>query len=87
MTRFLFGVLAAFSVTIAVFFLKFLRESKDKLFGFFSAAFAVLGADWALHAIVVPRHESQHYLFLVRLLAFLLIIAGIIAKNRSRSSK
>ena len=85
MNQFLFGVLAAFAVTIALFFLKFLRESKDRLFGFFSAAFAVLAVDWTAHAIVVPRHESQHYLFLFRLLAFLLIIAGIIAKNRSRS--
>jgi hypothetical protein len=86
MTHFLFGVLAAFSATIALFFLKFLRESKDRLFGFFSSAFAVLAVDWALHAVVVPRDESQHYSFLVRLVAFLLIIAGIVAKNRSRPS-
>jgi len=87
MSRFLLGVLAAFSGTIAVFFLKFLRESKDRLFGFFSAGFAVLGLDWAVHAVVVPRHESQHYLFLLRLVAFLLIIAGIVAKNRPSPPK
>jgi hypothetical protein len=87
MTQLLFGMLTAFSATIALLFLKFLRESRDRLFGFFSAAFAVLGVDWALHAVVVAPNESQHYLFLVRLAAFLLIIAGIVAKNRSRPSK
>jgi hypothetical protein len=84
MNRFLLGVLAAFSAAIALFFLKFLRESGDRLYGFFSAAFAVLTLDWVARALLSPRHESQHYLFLIRLLAFLLIIAGIVVKNRSR---
>jgi hypothetical protein len=84
MNRFLFGMLTAFTAAIAVFFLKFMRESKDRLYGFFSAAFAVLAIDWLAHALFTPRHDSQHYLFLIRLLAFLLIIAGIVDKNRSR---
>lgn len=84
MTLFIYGVLTAISVTIATFFLKFFRDSKDRLFGFFAAAFAVLAVDWLAHALLVPRHESQHYLFLIRLVAFVLIIAGIVDKNRSR---
>jgi len=84
MDRFLSGMLTAVTAAIAVFFLKFMRESKDRLYGFFSAAFAVLAIDWLAHALFNPRHESQHYLFLIRLLAFLLIIAGIVDKNRSR---
>jgi hypothetical protein len=84
MNRFLLGMLAAFSAAIALFFLQFLRESKDRLYGFFSAAFGVLTLDWLARAAVDPRHESQHYLFLLRLLSFLLIIAGILAKNSSR---
>jgi hypothetical protein len=84
MTLFAYGVLAAFSATIALFFLKFFRETKDRIFGFFAAAFAVLAVDWLGQGLVIPRHESQHYLFLIRLVAFILIIAGIVAKNRSR---
>ena len=84
MTLFIYGVLTAISATIAIFFLKFFRESKDRLFGFFAAAFAVLAVDWLAHALLAPRHESQHYLFLIRLVAFVLIIAGIVDKNRSR---
>jgi hypothetical protein len=73
------------SAAISIFFLRFLRESRDRLFGFFAAAFAVLACDWLVQAFVVPRHESQHYLFLIRLLAFALILAGIVDKNRSPS--
>ena len=85
MTRFILGLLAMASAAIAIFFLKFLRESRDRLFGFFAAAFAVLACDWLVRACVIPRHESQHYMFLIRLLAFLLIIAGVADKNRSPS--
>ncbi len=84
MNRFFLGLLTALSATAAVFFLKFWKESKDRLFGFFSAAFGVLAVDWLVRALVNVQHESQHYLYLIRLLAFLLIIAGIADKNRSR---
>ncbi len=85
MNRFVLGLLTALSATAAVFFLKFRKESKDRLFGFFAAAFGVLAVDWLVRALVNPRHESQHYFYLIRLLAFLLILAGIADKNRSRS--
>ena len=85
MNRFFLGLLTALSATAAVFFLKFWKESKDRLFAFFAGAFGVLAVDWLVRALVNPRHESQHYLYLIRLLAFLLIIAGIADKNRSRS--
>ena len=84
MRFFIYGLLTAISATIALFFLKFFRESKDRLFGFFAAAFGVLAIDWLAHGLLIPRHESQHYLFLIRLVAFVLIIAGIVDKNRSR---
>lgn len=84
MNAFLRGMLVAFAAALALLFLKFWRASQDRLFAFFSAAFAMLGLEWLLHALLNPRHETQHYLFIPRLLAFLLIIAGIISKSRSR---
>jgi hypothetical protein len=81
--NFLLGSLTAFAAVISLLFLKFWRESKDRLFGFFAAAFALLAVDWFAHALLVPRHESQHYLFIIRLAAFVLLIAGIISKNRT----
>lgn len=85
MNQFLLGMLVAFSAAIALLFLKLWRQSRDRLFGFFAAAFAMLAIDWLVHAAINPRHESQHVLFVIRLVAFLLIIAGIVSKNRSRS--
>ena len=84
MNQFLLGMLSAFSATIALFFLKFLRKSKDGIYAYFAGAFGALTFDWASHAMLNPRHGSEHYLFLIRLLAFVLIIAGIAAKNRSQ---
>jgi hypothetical protein len=84
MDHFLLGTMAAFSAAIALFFLKFMRETSDRFYGFFSAAFGVLTVDSIARALLTPRHESQHYMFLMRLLAFLLIIAGVAAKNRDR---
>jgi hypothetical protein len=84
MNSFLGGVLVAFSAALALLFLKFWRTSRDSLFAFFSAAFAMLGIEWLAHAFLNPPRESQHYLFVFRLVAFLLIIAGIASKNRSR---
>jgi zinc transporter ZupT len=83
LTPLLLGVLVAFSTTIAVLFLKFWRATKDRLFAFFAGAFAMFATQWLAQAVLNPRHESEHYLYLIRLVGFLLIIAGIVSKNRS----
>ena len=68
-----------------LFFLRFWRTSRDRLLGGFAAAFAVLGINWLLLAIFEPTKESQHYVYLVRLLAFILLIASVVDKNRSKA--
>jgi hypothetical protein len=57
-----------------LFFVRFWRSSRDRLFLFFAIAFALLGIIWASLAVV-------HWV-LVRLIAFLLIIVVVIDKNR-----
>jgi hypothetical protein len=84
MNQYLWGVLTALSATVALFFLKFARDAKDRLFAFFSAAFAVLALDWFLLVSLDIRDDSRHVLYLLRLLSFLLIIAAIIDKNRGK---
>lgn len=84
MNHLLIGMLVAFSITIALLFLKLWHQTRDRLFAFFSAGFVILAVDWVAPAVINPRHESQHYLFIIRLIAFVMIIAGIVAKNRSR---
>lgn len=87
MALFLWGSLAMASATVALYFLRFWRQSRDRLFLFFSAGFAAFALHWVGLGITRPPVESQHYLYLLRLFAFLLILAGIIDKNRSKRRK
>ena len=64
-------------------FYRFWRESRDVLFVFFSAGFSVMAFAWVLLAVISPTGEARPYIYAVRLLAFLLLIAGMIQKNRS----
>jgi hypothetical protein len=65
-----------------LFFVRFWRQSGDRLFLFFVAAFWLLAAHWTALAIVNPPVETRHQLFVVRLLAFVALIVGILDKNR-----
>lgn len=84
MHEFILGALTMASWAIALFFLRFWRESGDRLFVVFATAFFVLGIDWGLRGVWAPSLETRHLYYLVRLVAFVLLIIGIVDKNRSR---
>ena len=78
----LVGALVTASAVIGLFFLRFWRESGDRLFLMFSLAFWVLALNWLGLGILRDRDEAGALLYVVRLLAFLLIIVAIVDKNR-----
>jgi len=78
------GALTIESWAIALFFLRFWRDSGDRLFIVFAIAFLVLGVDWGGRGAWPPSAETRHYYFLFRLIAFVLLIAGIVDKNRRK---
>jgi hypothetical protein len=82
LTIFIWGCLATASLTVSLFFMRFWRLSRERLFCFFALAFLALAANWAALALINPPVESRHYVYLLRLTAFLLIIVGIVDKNR-----
>ena len=84
MHQFLLGALFLASWATALFFARFWRDSRDRLFLVFAMAFLVLGVDFLVRGIWQPSSETRHYFFLVRLVAFVLIIVGIVDKNRPR---
>jgi hypothetical protein len=86
MRAFLWGALTMGCVVIALHFWRYWHRTHDRLFVFFSVAFAVFALNWVSLAIIDPLAEGRHYVYFFRLAAFLLIIAGIIDKNR-RSSR
>jgi hypothetical protein len=82
---FLFGALTVLSFTIGLFFLRYWRSSGDRFFAFFAIAFWALGANWLLKVGRDPADEYLPYFYLLRLVAFLLIAAAIVDKNRRSS--
>ena len=86
MSLFAWGACAALSSVAGLFFWQLLyRETRDRLFAMFAMAFWCLSVHWCALAIVNPEVDTRHYFFVLRLLAFLLIIAAIIDKNRAAS--
>jgi hypothetical protein len=84
MREFAWGVLAMASLVAALFFLRYWRASRERLFGFFSLAFLGMAANWTVLAVIDrPVDEvRQEYGYLVRLVAFVILLIGIFDKNQ-----
>ena len=66
----------------AVFFLKFWRRTRDFLFLAFATAFMLMAMTPLLTTLLdVPREEQSPF-YLLRLLAFMIIIVAIVRKSR-----
>lgn len=82
MSPFLTGAIAMGSVTAALFFLRFWRETGDRLFAMFSVAFLLLGITRIGLVVSAETFEAQTQWYWMRFAAFLLILLAIIDKNR-----
>lgn len=82
MRQVLSGMIAAAAAVAALYFLKFWRESVDRLFALFAGAFALMAVNAIALGLTNPDSEFRVALYLVRLAAFLLILVAIIDKNR-----
>jgi hypothetical protein len=78
---FLLGVICTCSVLAGIFFLKFWRRTGDTLFLAFAVAFLVEGANRAVLAELPDPGQGHPVTYIVRLLASLIILAGILHKN------
>jgi hypothetical protein len=67
----------------ALFFLRFWRQTRDRLFLVFALAFGLLGMQRLALVLTEPLEEWRTGLYIVRLLAFLLILGAIVDKNRA----
>ena len=76
------GMLVMGYAVAGLFFLRFWRETHDRLFGIFAAAFALLAVQRAALALSSDPTGDQLLLYGIRLLAFVLILAAIVDKNR-----
>ena len=65
-----------------LFFFRFWKITRDRLFSIFALAFWVMGCERLILTIMSPENEFRPYIYLLRLLAFTLLAAAIIDKNR-----
>lgn len=79
------GAIAMGMAVAGLFFLRFWRETRDRLFGFFALAFVLLSANSLLLVCMEDGRETTLAPYLVRLLAFGIILAAIVDKNTRRA--
>jgi hypothetical protein len=84
---FFYGIAFACSLGAATFFVRFWSSSRDPLFAWFAAAFGLLGFHWAALVGANPAVEARPYFYLIRLVAFVLIIVATVQKNRGSASR
>jgi hypothetical protein len=85
--HFLNGASAMGACTCGLFFLRFWHRTRDRLFLIFGLAFWLLAADRIISVFHYDaQEETRSAIYLIRLLAFLMILGGIWDKNRSRRS-
>ncbi len=77
------GAIIMACLACALFFLRFWRASRDRLFAFFSLAFTVMACNWLALTLLGVGDERRHYLYIVRLVSFLVILYGVWDKNRA----
>jgi Family of unknown function (DUF5985) len=82
MSDFLAGLVTMGYLTAAVFFLKFWRRTTDRLFLAFFIAFLLFGFEQGLLFWARVGREEQSWFYLLRIIGFACIIAGVIDKNR-----
>ena len=86
MAQFTLGMIAMGFAIAGLFFLRFWKETRDRLFGIFALAFFVFSLNRIALALTGQQSEVATSLYIVRLLGFVLILVAIIDKNRSTSS-
>jgi hypothetical protein len=80
----LIGAIAMASLTAALFFLRFWRDTGDSFFLLFSASFFLEAANRAGLGLSRDPNEASPLFYLVRLLSFVLILIAIAQKNRRK---
>jgi hypothetical protein len=81
MVAFMSGALTLGFVLAAVFFLRFWRKTDDRLFLAFAVAFALFALNQLLAHLFGAEDERISFIYVLRVLGYLLILAAIIDKN------
>jgi hypothetical protein len=81
------GAIAMASLVAALFFLRFWRDTRDRFFLLFAMAFFIEALSRAALSLTRVSQEYEPFFYIMRLLAFGLIIVAIVHKNRATGSR
>ncbi|HEV8723667.1 MAG TPA: DUF5985 family protein [Candidatus Binatia bacterium] len=85
MDFFLLGAIAMASLTVGLFFLRFWKDTGDRLFLFFAMSFLLEGLNRAALGLSRNPNEDQPFFYFVRFLSYVLILIAIVNKNRKKT--
>jgi hypothetical protein len=83
MIAFLSGAVTMGFLVACLFFLRFWRKTSDRFFLAFAAAFLLLALNQALAQWIGAADERVGYTYLLRVVAFVVILVAIVDKNLS----
>ena len=83
----LLGAIAMASWVAGLFFLRFWRDTRDRLFLYFAISFLVEGVNRAALGMSADPNEGRPFFYFVRLLSFLLLFLVIVQKNLQKGEK
>lgn len=69
-----------------LYFLRFWKDTADRLFLIFALAFWMLALQRTLLTLLAYDEGAHLFLYVIRLFAFVLILAAIVDKNRAAGS-
>lgn len=81
---FLLGVIATASFTAGLFFLRFWKATRDRLFLAFAAFFLIEAINRIVLLCFEHPNEGSPWIYLIRLLALVILLAAIVEKNYRR---
>jgi hypothetical protein len=82
MNQMMIGAIAAASFTAGLFFFRFWRTTRDRFFLLFALSFWIEGVNRVVLYEAVGLNDDAPVYYLIRLIAYGLILAAIIDKNR-----
>lgn len=81
MLEFLSGAVTLGHLVAALFFLRFWRKTRDRLFLAFGMAFVLFALNQGLAFLLAIYREPTSFVYALRVLGFVLILVAIVDKN------
>lgn len=87
MNQFVSGAIMMACWVAGLFFLRFWRETRDRFFAGFALSFWLLALERVILVMLDPIDETRTFVYMIRSLAFAVIVLAVVDKNRASSGQ